>query len=154
MPALAIFGITLARHMGLFLGYRFNGNTGASKKNITLPNPLLSRSAFGNDRSFDEGCSGDFATGRSGDGINENAVPWLAKNYCKNCRAIQNHLGRPFSSYSKSPWSTNGVFGRASPRLAMAVRAACTASRLRRRRTWFRQFRLQALGPACELRDA
>src|SRR5712664_278177 len=142
MAAFAVVGVALASQECLLFSDRLDGNARTTEKRVALAYSMVANPAFRNDGSLDKGCGGNSAVRRGGNGLNENLESRLAENDGENGGCVQDHFGRPFSSYRRSAWSMFGPLSRTVPRAAMSMRAAYTASRLRRRRTASRRSRM------------
>src|SRR5712664_998570 len=142
MAAFAVVGVALASQECLLFSDRLDGNARTTEKRVALAYSMVANPAFRNDGSLDKGCGGNSAVRRGGNGLNENLASGLAENDGGNGGCVQDHVGRPFSSYKRSAWSTYGPLWRDAPRLAIAVRASRMASRLWRRRMASRRSRM------------
>ncbi len=105
MAAFAIIGIALACEESLLFGDRLDGNAGGSEKRVALAEALVAYPAFRNNGSLNKGGGGDSTDRRSADCANVNLESRLTKHNGEYSGRIQDHLGRPFSSYKSSAWS-------------------------------------------------
>src|SRR5205807_384627 len=142
MAAFAVIRISLAGQESLLFRDRLNGNAGSAEKRIALKEALVTDATFRDNRGLDKGCGGNSTGRRRRDSIDENFETRLTEHDGEHGRSIQDHLGRPFSSYRRSAWSIDGPLCSAAPRLPMAVRVLRIASRLRWRRTASRRSRI------------
>src|SRR5712664_2612876 len=142
MAAFPVVGVGLASQEGLLFGNRFDGNAGGAEKGVALAEALIAKATFRHNRGLNEGSGGNSTHRRTSDSIHKNLKARLAKHDGENRGSVQDHFGRPFSSYKRSAWSTYGPLWRDAPRLAIAVRASRIASRLWRRRTVSRRSRM------------
>src|SRR5260370_31695851 len=142
LAASAVVGVGLACQESLLFGDGLDGNAGGAEKGVALAEALVAKASFRHNRGLNEGSGGDSTHRRTSDSIHKNLKARLAKHDGENCGSVQDHFGRPFSSYKRSAWSTYGPLWRDAPRLAIAVRASRMASRLWRRRRGFQRSRM------------
>src|SRR6266850_1600434 len=106
MAAFTVIGVALACQESLVFGDGLDGDAGGAEKGVALADALVADPAFRKNRSLNKGGGGNSTTRRRGNGINENLKTRLTEHDGENCGSVQDHFGRPFSSYNRSAWST------------------------------------------------
>ncbi len=102
MPTFAKAMECLPRNVRLLDGERLDCDASALQKQIALFDRMHSDLAFENDREFDKIGGADSATIGIVNGLNVNIRPGLPEKYGGKGGRIQNHFGRPSSSYRNS----------------------------------------------------
>src|SRR5712664_2252787 len=106
MAASAVIGVALACQESLVFGDGLDGDAGGPEKGVALTDTLVADPAFRKNRSLNKGGGGNSTARRRSDGVNENLETRLTEHDGENRGSVQDHFGRPFSSYNRSAWST------------------------------------------------